>query len=519
MGNKGSGGKPRKKAADNYITKGAAGEWKREDTRGWYLAENIIRGIGADFDIYDGYGLTEKEQAEAIVARCGRWIKHCEAIGWLVYNPDSGCWRTEYAEAAVREVIGHFGKLRRDGAYPENRSETTFARSVLSDHGINAVLHIMKDHVNISKEIGEFDADGDVLNCRGELVDLRDGSRRAAVPEDYITKSTRYKPGPAYTGKREEAWPVRFMEFLGQITGKEGEARPDLANWIMTWFGYGLSGDTSAQFFVNFHGRGRNGKSVLLSLMYEIFGDYATSMPEDLVIENYGGSGFDMADLPGVRLAALMDASEGRLNMKALKPIVSGDTIRARRKFKDNFDLRPVCKVVVCSNPRLTLKETGLAVQRRVRMVPFDYTVPEDRINPHLKEEMLEEGEMITALLIRCAVEYYKSGRGPGAFPACAAVDEASREYVKGEDQVGEFLEEETEADDGGMVKAQDLYARYVEWAAARGNKKPMMMKRFGDRLAMTDVKKERRGDGVWYTGIRFKGTFTEARPTVQPTE
>jgi putative DNA primase/helicase len=511
---KGKGAEPRKAEADNYITKGDKGEWRRDDTRAWRLAKEIIGNIKEGFNIYEGYGLTEVEQAEAVVAQCGGWMKYCPEVGWLVYNSDNGCWKPNYAEAALHGVVEHFAMLRRDGAYAENGAEQSFVKKVMSDHGINAVINIIKHHPNIEKSSDEFDAAPHQLNCLGEMVDLRDGSRRPTEPEDYVTRSTRFRPAPAYKGKGAEKYPEKFFKFMEQITSKEGKNRPDLALWLLAWFGYCLSGDTSAQFFVNFHGRGRNGKGVLLSLMYDLFGGYATPLAEDLAIENMTGSGFDMADLPGVRLAMLHDAPEGRLNMRALKPIVAGDVIKARRKYKDNFDFHPICKVAIASNPRLTLKETGLAIKRRVRMAPFDYTVPEEEVNPFLQRELLEEGAEITAALIECAVDYYKNGCGPRAFPECSVIDETSREYIKSEDQVAQYIEEKTAAGEGGVIKAADLYGGYAEWAAKQGTR-PMNAKRFGDRLALMDIKKERRGDGVWYVGIAFK----DVKETVQPKE
>jgi phage/plasmid-associated DNA primase len=60
------------------------------------------------------------------------------------------------------------------------------------------------------------------------------------------------------------------------VTSKDGAGRPDLALFILYWFGYCLNGDTGAAFFnVNFHGVGNNGKPVLLKLMTQLFGDYA----------------------------------------------------------------------------------------------------------------------------------------------------------------------------------------------------------------------------------------------------
>jgi hypothetical protein len=69
-----------------------------------------------------------------------------------------------------------------------------------------------------------------------------------------------------------------------------------------------------------------------------------------------------------------------------------------------------VCKIAVGSNPKLKLKDTGMAVRRRVRLAPFDYTVPDDEIVVNLEERLLGEAPEILTLLIYFAKEYYRRG-------------------------------------------------------------------------------------------------------------
>jgi phage/plasmid-associated DNA primase len=48
---------------------------------------------------------------------------------------------------------------------------------------------------------------------------------------------------------------------------------------------YALTGSTREKIFLDLFGKGKNGKSTLLELMLYIFGSYATSMPEDLIVD------------------------------------------------------------------------------------------------------------------------------------------------------------------------------------------------------------------------------------------
>jgi putative DNA primase/helicase len=507
--------------ANFYIQKGLEGGKKsegREDTEPGRLAKYILDQIPEKFNVYENYDLNERHQAEAIITQCGRWIRFCPEIGWMVYHAEDGCWKEPYAESVVQRIICHFGDLRYEGASDMRPDEARFAKHSLSSAGITAVKTILRNDTRIIIRQEEFDENPDLLNCKGDLYDLRAGTMRPAEPDDLISKTVFCKaaareaapeaaPGAAQKAGKEPAMPAvpkKFEEFMKKITSREGVERPDLSLFISFFFGYCLTGDTGASFFVNFHGGGKNGKSVLLKLMMALFGDYAAPVPEDVVIENRFASQFDLANLPGIRLGVLSDAPEGRLNMKLLKPITTGDTISAKRKFMKDFAFKSQCKIAVGSNPRLTLKETGMAIKRRIRMIPFDYTVPDEDEIVNLDKILMEEAPEILALLIFFAQEYYRRGMGPRAFPPCEAVDETSRECLESEDLVGRFIKERVEEKPGSDVKAADLYKDFEKWEEAEGIRKKMSRNKFGER-AKTFIKNGRKNDAIYYFDIAIK--------------
>jgi putative DNA primase/helicase len=210
--------------------------------------------------------------------------------------------------------------------------------------------------------------------------------------------------------------------------------------------------------------------------------------------------------LPGVRFAALIDAPEGRLNMDMLKSITTGDKINAKRKFQKDFEFKPCCKLAVGSNPRLTLKDTGAAVKRRIRMVPFDYKVTDDEKIPFFEKYILkDEAEEILSLLIFYANQYYKKGEGPKAFPKCSIIDETSAEYLASEDLVGRWKEERTEVDEGCTETVSDLYQDFRKWVTAEGVQKVMGKSKFSEYLVIHLPNKGRTETGVYYSKVRLK--------------
>jgi len=212
--------------------------------------------------------------------------------------------------------------------------------------------------------------------------------------------------------------------------------------------------------------------------------------------------------LPGIRLGVLADAPEGQLNMKMLKELTTGEPVAAKVKFKKDFTLESVCKLAVGTNHRLRLKNTGMDAQRRVRMVPFDWTVPDSEVVPTsvLKQQLLEEAPQILALLIYYAGEYYRKGGGARAFPPCAIVDEASREYLESQDLVGRWLEDNTEAAPGEAANFGDLFRDFVAWCKEQNIQKIMEKNTFGNHLTVHIKEKKHTNKGTAYIGIKLIG-------------
>jgi putative DNA primase/helicase len=494
-----------------YIHKGLRkklSEQKYQDSNlAGRMAAYAIAQLPKDYNPWADNDLSEDDVAEDIVAYCGKYLRYCAEIGWMGWNAEDGCWKgEEHSESMAQWIVRHFGRLLADNASEARPEELRFARHIRSSSGINALMSILRRDKRIAITREQFDADPAVLNCKGDLYNLRSGEVRPVEPEDYITKSMHCKPAKILDKEMPDL-PKMFEDFMVKITSKEGKPRSDLALWILFYFGYSLTGDTGASFFVNFHGTGQNGKSVLLKLMMKIFGDYAMPIAQDIVIENRFASQFDLANLSGIRLGVLADAAEGQLNMKVMKEITTSEPISAKVKFKKDFTLRSVCKLAVGTNYSLTLKNTGMDIKRRVRKVPFDYTVPNNEIVPDLENLLLEEAPEILRLLIYFAGQYYSKGCGARAFPPCDVVDEASREYLESQDLVGRWMKSNTEEAPGEETHVDDLFINFHNWCERERIHKKMGKNKFGEHLYVHVKNKRHANNGTIYMNIKLKST------------
>jgi len=441
----------------------------------------------------DGFEPTEKAQAEAAAFYLDGTVKFTAGVGWLAYDFLTGCHRSDIAEKVVSDVLLKLAQERYDLRRIENPKEyAKYAEKAVTCYGLKQVEGILKKNLYASDK--DFDQFYYHINCQGETYDLRTGQHGPSTPEHFHTKSTGFRP-------EEGDCPV-FKKFLNEITMNDAE----LAAWIMRWFGYNLTGDTKAAFFVNFHGRGRNGKGTLLHVMRQIIGSYAREIDQEVIVDNgkHGNIKNALANLVGVRAGFAADVPAGSLNLNELKKITGGDELVAERKYHDSFPFRPIAKITFSSNPKLRLSETGQAIRSRLRYIPFNYSAAGHE-DTSLEDKILKEAPQILAWLIREAGEYLKNP-GPRGFPPCRVIDEATEEYIKDEDIIGQFLEECTVAALGSKIMSTDLYFKYDAWAHKRREKKIMPIQSFGRKLAERNIEKERHTKGSRYINIRIRG-------------
>ena len=452
--------------------------------------DRIKRGM-AETHI-NSFAPTEMGQAEAADLYFDGIMRHTPGAGWMVYDDSAGAFRADIGGSALRLCLQDMGNERYNCRESDEPKEyARYAEKAVTLYNIRQVEGLLKDR--LAALDSDFDQNIFYINCRGWTYDLRSGERAPSLPEHAHSKSTGFTP---LDGDCPE-----FKKFLDEVTLGDTQ----LAAWIMRWFGYNLTGDTRAPFFVNLHGSGRNGKGVLLCLMRKIMGSYAAEIDSDVVVDTGKGGNKKnaLANLPGVRAGFASEVPAGALNLSDLKKLTGGGEIVGERKYHDAFAFRPMVKLTFASNPMLRLADTGQAVKSRLRYIPFRLSVA-GREDAGLEDRLLKEGPQILAWLIREAGEYLKNP-GPKGFPLCDIIDSATKEYVAGEDIIGQFLEERVEPMPGGRLGAKMLYDCFRGWSERRGDKKVASPQAFGRKMTEKGMRREHNMYGWWYADIHLR--------------
>src|SRR5262249_23227324 len=106
-------------------------------------------------------------------------------------------------------------------------------------------------------------------------------------------------------------------------------------------------------------------------------------------------------------------------------------------------------------------------IWRRLIILPFPVTIPKDRINRNLRDELAEE----LSGIFNWAVEGARSLKERGHFIEPESSRLAKEEFQREASSARLFLEETCEQDSKSSISKRELYATYKEFCDERGYK------------------------------------------------
>lgn len=334
----------------------------------------------------------------------------------------------------------------------------------------------------------KWDADPWLLNTPTGTIDLRTGKIRQHHREDYITKLTAAGPGGDC---------LLWLQFLNRITN--GNA--DLKSFLQRMVGYALTGSTREHALFLLYGTGANGKSVFLSTISGLLGNYAKTAPtSSFTASSTEQHPTDLAGLRGARFVTAIETEEGtRWAESKIKSLTGGDKIAARFMRCDFFEFIPEFKLVIAGNHKPGLRSVDEAMRRRLHLVPFTITIPEGERDPSLGEKLRAEYPGILAWAIQGCIAWQRDGLTPPN-----AVREATDDYLAAEDAIGRWIEERCITNLNYWVGAGALFADYQEWCE-QTKEYAGSQKRFTQQLEVRGFERQRTNRAKGFVGISLR--------------
>lgn len=381
----------------------------------------------------------------------------------------------------------------RDARLALAKTLTDWAMKSQGEARIKAMISLAESELEVIANVASFDADLFLLNVENGTLDLRTGQLRPHSRDDLLTKMAPVNFDP------NAAAPL-WDKFIKRIFQNDA----DLIGFVQRMLGYTLTGATTEQCFMFAHGNGANGKSTLFEVIQYLLGpDYARTLSSDALMarNTSGGIPNDLAALQGARLVVASEIEEGaRWAESKLKDWTGGDILTARFLHKEFFDFKPQFKLCIFGNHKPVVRGLDEGIWRRVRLVPFEVTIPANERDRALVGKLREELPGILAWMVRGCIDWRRDGLG-----SAEKVALATDEYREENDIVGRFITECCIVKPGTSAPIDALYSSYVRWCGREGinaRSKISLGKALSERAERDGLQKKPSNGVNWWIGI-----------------
>lgn len=425
--------------------------------------------------------MTDAGNAECFAALHGDQFRYCKNLKqWFYWSGTR--WLMDSDALALQKLL-HTVRERRFAAATltdPDQAKALFAWSYKSEmtNKIMAALHIAANIDPFLSSIEDYDIHPMYAGIPSGLLDLRTQTARSAQQNELLTMQLGVDFNPSATCPRWE-------QFLAEIFDGNPEL-PDMLRYIQRAVGYSLTGDTSESKLFMLIGDGNNGKSVFLSILKQLLGDYAATAAFTTFDEDRKTTASnDIAALKGRRLVVISESnSERRLDEERVKQLTGfEDDVTCRFLYKEEFTYRPECKIWMAVNHPPLIRNMDRGIWRRIVRINFtqDFTGREDR---QLPSKLKAESPGILNWALAGLREWQQQGLG-----TCKAVEEATQEYQRTSDVVGQFVDEFCIQEPDAEAIAGDLYQDFWLWRKNAGESRPMTSAIFGRILSSKGYK------------------------------
>ena len=427
---------------------------------------------------------------------------------WYVW--DGGRWKVDGNGNAARlaeDVVSMLYIAAANATDSKMRDKiAVFAKSTDSRKGIANMLALAANRRKFALTADDFDQDPWLLGAGEVTIDLKICEAIEPRRSDLITM----KAGAVYDSFADCPLWEKFLKDI--FAGNE-----DLINYIKRAVGYCLTGSTSEQIFFFCHGTGANGKSVFLSVLRALMGEYAKQADfSTFLVQRNEKVRNDLAALAGARVITAVEAEEGgRLSMQVLKAWTGGDPITARFLFGENFTFKPQGKIWLAANTKPAITERNYAAWRRVHLIPFNVTIPQEQRDPCLESKLIGELPGIFNWALEGLKDYLKVG-----LKTPEAVTKATKEYRQENDSIESFITECCELGKLKVCKNSELYGQYLNFCKMSGLD-PLSQPKYSPEMnSRPGISSKRSKFGIEWKGIdlkpEWKGVGLEPNPTSQ---
>jgi putative DNA primase/helicase len=412
---------------------------------------------------------------------------------WLVWNGTH--WETDEGGALVHEkgletVRNIYDELSKTDDYRERNDIENFGKISESVRRREAMIKTAQYIKELNIKAEDLDNNPWLLNVRNGTIDILTGEFLEHRQEDMITKLANADYDPA-------ADCPLWKQFVREIMNY----KPELVNFLQTAAGWALTGNIEEQTMFILYGSGANGKTTFLNTIQFLLGDYAIATPtESFMKKNSDQNTNDIARLRGTRFVTTTEAEQGRrLSEPLIKKITGNDQITARFLYGEYFNFTPTFKIFMATNHKPVIKGTDHGIWRRIKLIPFTTTIPQEKQDKSLEAKLKQEASGILNWLLEGTARWRREG-----LIAPAVILNATDEYRGEMDVIGNFLKERCVQKKELTIRIRELYKAYADWCD--DNKEHAVSERFFTmRLKEIGFMQSRTAEARFWCGLALR--------------
>ena len=456
--------------------------------------EELSRDLRANKFVNGQMQFTDITNRDYFLKAYGDSIRYC--ITWnkfLVWNGTN--WdvdtRGRVAERCVKFIHQMYRGLR---VIDDRQLQAAFEKHLIKSESfrrIQALEGLLKISEEIKVEDFELDTNNYFFNVDKFTLNLKTMRVMDPNQKHLITKKSNFI---FEKGADCPTWKM----FLLQIFNKD----LNLIKFIQKAMGYALSGDVSEQCLFILWGTGANGKSTFLNVLQHLFGDYACSTMIETFMKKNSEQSNDLARLKGARLVTTSEIEQGRqISESLIKSVTGEDSLTARFLYGEYFSFKPTFKIFMATNHKPKIRGADNGIWRRIKMIPFNVTIPPEQRDKNLTEKLISENSGILNWLLQGYAMWRKEG-----LEEPKAIREANAEYRMDMDSVGTFVTDclELDASLQWRLPTNMLYQTYIKWCN-RNNERVMSQKWLGMRMSEKGFKRVITGGLRQWCGLAVK--------------
>lgn len=481
----------------NMVTPGVGHAYERSEAiitlRGTYAT--VPRKAAGHENNQQDIPYTDIGNSERYVQEWGKDLRYTTGLGWLKWyethwEPDEA-FAQECSKSTAQNILRWAVTLGNEEA---RKTALGWGLKSSALQRVKAMETLATSDPRVHRLDKSLDSDFWVLNLANGTLDLRTGLLRPHNRDDLITKVIPISYDPT-------AVCPTWLSFLDRIMDHD----ESLISFLKRAVGYSMTPSVQEQCLFFLHGTGRNGKSTFTETITRLMGTYAYRISAELLmagrIANPEAPSPVIAGMKGSRFVVASELEDGQRWAEAkVKDLTGGDTLTGRHLNREPVSFKPTHKLWIYGNHRPIVRGSTEGIWRRIRLLPFLVTIPENEDNLFLADQLIEELPGILNWALEGCIEWQRDGLGTPA-----PVREATQEYREDMDVVQQFIEEVCVVDEGAKTLVAQIFRAYESWCHSRGEK-PQTSLRFGESLGQKGYPSIKRGGSMYRVGIKLLG-------------